>query len=196
MTRDRASLIVSAVLHVIANALQDETLRQQLEDLARRDCRHRASRCRRPRGFIVTNPFEALADRQISSPRKARERAAEKRAQTRAEKALSEREQQFALWRKWRHERCDGLLASPCATAACELLELLDNISLDDAERLVAHVRAGPWRGADLDTRFLILAAIDNAIVELRERNGLSPFDDSLPGQPANVFLILREALA
>jgi hypothetical protein len=147
-----------------------------------------------PRGISVMNFFEALGDRQTSAPRKARERAAEKRAQTRAEKALTEREQQFALWRKWRRERCEGLLASPYATAAHALLELLDNIGLDDAERLVAHVRAGPWCSADSDTRFLILTTIDNAIVELRERNNLPPFDDPL--DDTNVFLILREVLA
>ena len=140
------------------------------------------------------NAYLDLAERQTSGPRKVRERAAEKRAQTRAEKALAERGQQVALWRKWRRERCEALLAGPYAAATHDLLELLDSIGLDDDERLVAHVRAGPWRSADTDTRFLILAAVDNAIVELRERSNLPPFDDPLGNEP-NVFLILREVL-
>jgi hypothetical protein len=35
MSKDRASFIVTALLHIIANALQNDALRQQLEDLLR-----------------------------------------------------------------------------------------------------------------------------------------------------------------
>jgi hypothetical protein len=41
-----------------------------------------------------------------------------------------------------------------------------------------------------------ILALVDAAIIQRRERMGLLPFDDSLPGQPPNVFLILRKQLS
>jgi hypothetical protein len=146
------------------------------------------------------NPYEALAERQISAPRKARQRANEKRARTRAcaDEALANRDQQFALWRKWRRERSEALFAGPYADAARDLLNLLDHLSLEDGERLVVGVRAGPWAAADADTRFLILAAIDNALAGVRERNGLPPFDDSLPwsDEPLSAFLMLREVLA
>jgi hypothetical protein len=142
------------------------------------------------------NPYEALAERQISTPRKARQRAIGKRARTRAGEALAERDQQFALWRKWRHERSEAVLAGPHADAARDLLDFLDCLTFEDGERLVVQVRAGPWAAADADTRFLILVAIDNALAGVRERNGLPPFDDLLPGQPPNVFLMLREVLA
>jgi hypothetical protein len=118
------------------------------------------------------NPYEALAERQISAPRKARQRAIEKRARTRAGEALAERDQQFALWRKWRQERSEALFAGPYADAARDLLNLLDHLALEDGERLVVEVRAGPWAAADADTQFLILAAIDNALSGVRERAG------------------------
>jgi hypothetical protein len=144
----------------------------------------------------VSNPFEALALRQISAPRKAQMRAAQKRAQTRAEKAQVDKETQFALWRKWRRERSDALLAGPHADAARGLIELLDRLTPDAADTLIEAVAQGPWCYANSDTRSMILSVADNAIIELRERNGLPPFDDPLPGEPNNVFLTLREVLA
>jgi hypothetical protein len=141
--------------------------------------------------------FLALADRQISAPHKARMRAAEKRAQTRAEKAQVDQKTQFVLWRKWRSERTDALLAGPYADAARDLIDLLARLTPDGADMLIEAVTQGPWCNADSDTRFVVLALIDNTIVELRERNGLPPFDDPvLPDAPLNVFLRLREVLA
>jgi hypothetical protein len=144
----------------------------------------------------ASNPFEALALRQISSPRKAQLRAAEKRAQSRVEKAQLDKETQFVLWREWRRERSDALLAGPYADAARDLIALLNRLRPNAADMLLERVCGGPWRDADPDTRFLILALIDAAIVEMRERNGLPPFDDPvLPDDPLNVFLTLRELL-
>ena len=53
-----------------------------------------------------------------------------------------------------------------------------------------------PWYGADSDTRFQVLRLIDMALVQLRERHGLPPFNDALPDEPPTVFQIIREELA
>jgi hypothetical protein len=37
---------------------------------------------------------------------------------------------------------------------------------------------------------------INTSITRMRERHGLPPFDDPLPGQPDNVFRIVRSILA
>jgi hypothetical protein len=146
--------------------------------------------------MTASQAFLDLADRQISSPSRARMRAAEKRAQTRAEKAQVDKKKQFALWRKWRRERSELLLAGPYTDAARDLIELLDTLTPNAADMLLDRVRCGPWRDADPDTRFMVLALIDTAIIELRERQGLPRFDDPvLPDDPPNVFLMLREML-
>jgi hypothetical protein len=67
---------------------------------------------------------------------------------------------------------------------------------LQDGAALVSLVEAGPWRHADRDTRFEVLALIDTAIVSLRTRCDLLPFDDALPGDRPNVFPLIREVLA
>jgi hypothetical protein len=137
------------------------------------------------------NPWAEFADRQIASPRKARLRAAERLAAAREERAVLQR-----AWRTWRQERLTELLDGPHGMAAQALCKVLDDLKLDDGT-LIAAVEAGPWRDADADTRFEILRLVDHAIIALRERNGLPPFDDPLPfgDGPPMAFQVIREHL-
>jgi hypothetical protein len=144
------------------------------------------------------NAFLELAERQMSAPRKARERAAEKRAQTKAEKALADRDQLFQLWRKWHREQCDALLTGSYGEAGHELVAFLDTMSLEQAPNLIALVERGPWRSANPDARYHVLRLIDGHIAHLRERAGLAPFEDSLPftGEAPTAFEVIRGMLA
>jgi hypothetical protein len=142
------------------------------------------------RGGVEINPFLDLADRQISAPRKTRLRAVENRAARQA----AEREQLAAAWRQWHCERRAALLAGPHGEAVGRLIGFLDSMTLDQGAALISLVEAGPWRHADRDTRFEVLALIDTAIIGLRERHGFPAFDDPI-GDRANVFLLIREAL-
>jgi hypothetical protein len=144
-----------------------------------------------PPSPTAINPFLDLADRQISAPRQARQRAVEKRAARQA----AEREQLAAAWRQWGEERREALRAA-FRKDADRLFEFLEAMRLQDGAALVSLVEAGPWRQAAADTRFEVLVVIDTAIVGLRTRCGLSPFDDALPGDRPNVFLYIREVLA
>jgi hypothetical protein len=110
------------------------------------------------------------------------------------EKALKERRTELRLWKRWRRERLDALLAGPYAEPAQALLTFLKTMTGPSA--LIDFVASGPWANADADVRFLILALVDAVIVKRREHMGRAPFDDSLPGQPENAFLILRARLS
>jgi hypothetical protein len=117
-------------------------------------------------------------------------------AQTKAQQAaLEERNCLSRVYRKQREADIAALLTGPHGVEARALIELLDSTDVDECA-LVAHVRSGPWcnAGADEDTRFLILAIIDRALIRARERRGLVPFDDPL-GDESNAFLELREQL-
>src|SRR5262249_15995017 len=69
----------------------------------------------RDRGARHMNAFLEFAEKQTPAAVKARQRAAEKRrataAQKAAEKVLAERDDLFRLWRQWRRERLERLLA-------------------------------------------------------------------------------------
>jgi hypothetical protein len=141
------------------------------------------------------NAFLDLAERQILAPVKARRRAAEKRAATRGEKALAERDAQFRHWQHEHRAELDAALAGRHGGALAALVAFLDAMTMESANALVEHVRADGWTSTDASTRFLVLRLVGEAIMRLRERNGLPPFDDPLFDQPPNVFLILRELL-
>jgi hypothetical protein len=138
----------------------------------------------------MTDAWDDIASEQIVSPRKARMRAAEKRKQ----KALQERNHLFREWQKWHKERKDELLGGPWGEPARELADYLERMTPEDASALVSMVEHGPWREADADTRFLVLALIDHSVIYLRENNGLEPFDDPLDDEPS-AFLIIKELL-
>jgi hypothetical protein len=139
------------------------------------------------------NAFIDYAERSTPASVKARQRAAEKRRATAAEKALAERDDLFHLWKLHRQERLEALLAGPHGAAARELVAFLQTMTLDDGDRLVEFVRAAGWARVDADTRFEILSLINSAIVAARERAKLPPIDDALPDETPTTFIIIRE---
>lgn len=140
------------------------------------------------------NAFLDLADRQISSPAKARQRAAEKRA---TRKAADDQGRLRLAWRRWHDEQREALLAGPHGDATRGLINFLGSMTVDQGAALVDLVKAGPWRDVNADARFEILRLIDTAIIALRERCDLPPFDDTLlPDARPNVFLVIHEALS
>jgi hypothetical protein len=139
------------------------------------------------------NPWAELADRPIPSPRKARQRAAERVAAATKERTALQR-----AWAAWRQERVEELCSGPLyGEAARALRDFLEKMEIKDGGKLIAAVKAGPWASADPDTKHEILRLVDTAIVRLRERNDLPPFDDAVPftGRPLTVFQIIRETL-
>jgi hypothetical protein len=142
-----------------------------------------------------SDAFLDFAEQQTPAPVKARQRAAEKHREKAKEKALAERDDLFRVWKRWRHERLEALLAGPYGESVRELLTFLQTMSLDDGSRLIEFVRASDWHRADPDTRFEILSLINAALTTLREQHGLPPFDDALPGEEPTASLIIREVL-
>jgi hypothetical protein len=142
-----------------------------------------------PRDF---NHFLAVADRQVAAPVKARRRAVE----TRGAKHAVHRDELGKAYRRWRDECRGALLAGPYGDAARRLMGFLEVIGLHDGAALIRLVESGHWRSADFDTRHELLALIGSAVISSRERYGLPPFDDALPAEPPNAFLLIREALA
>jgi hypothetical protein len=144
---------------------------------------------------MTSDPFDTFADASIVAPRKARIRAAETRAERKRQEALEERNKLFRLWQRWHRQQVEQLRAGPYAAAVHELAGFLEGLSFTSGWELIELVRRGPWRDADPDTRFQVLCLIDAALMQLRERHDLPPFDDALPDEPPTVFQIIREEL-
>lgn len=136
------------------------------------------------------NAFLDLSEQQISAPVKAHQRAVEKRAARR----VDDQKKLGGQWRAWHDERRAAMQTGAHGAAARALIEFLGGMNLRDGARLVELAKS--WAITDAKSRHEVLALIDGAIIALRERNGLLPFDDPLPGEPANVFLKIRTVLA
>ena len=70
----------------------------------------------------------------------------------------------------------------------------LDALTIETIPQLAAFVRAGGWPTAAANTLFLVRRMAGKSVVRLREKDGLPPFDDSLPGEPVTPEQDLRDA--
>jgi hypothetical protein len=113
-----------------------------------------------------------------------------KRRRTAEEKKRADDAYLLRAWKRYHAERLEEALAGVHRDVIARLLVQLKD--LRSARELVAAVSAMHWRSIDADVRATALALIDGAIVALRERQGLAPFDDPLPGQPDSAFLMIR----
>lgn len=147
-----------------------------------------------------SNPYAQLAERQIVGPRKSQMRAVETRARNKKTKLEAKQEEQgilFEQWQKWKEDRRKELMDGPHGAEVTALNHFLDRMTLHDAQELIERIEQGPWHDADKDTRFQVLDMVSLTIIYLREKNGLSPMDDSMPfsDEEPTVFEVIREIL-
>jgi hypothetical protein len=98
-------------------------------------------------------------------------------------------------WRTWHHQQLEEVLAGPHAVIATQVVHFLKTMTPASANVLLALMRGQTWASVDANTKFVLLHEINQAITRLREKSGLPPFDDPLPGERDTGFLIIRALL-
>jgi hypothetical protein len=152
---------------------------------------------------MTADLFETFGDSLIPQPVK-RQREQEARKQARAaippmvkhglEKEQIEKQKQLQRYRLWKSQVRDGMSRGDYGIEIIELLKQLRRPSR--AKELVQFIQASKWMlKCSLDVRLTMLGYIDHAITRHRIRNGWPPFDDALPGELLNAFLIIRKHL-
>jgi len=144
----------------------------------------------------MDNPFEALAE-QLTSPAKAKIRAAEKRAAmkpTAQEQESINKRRQFRMYRRWKRGQIKEFKERNPQIFA-ELRFVLRRLTLDNAEFLLQFSRFHSNQIRSHTDRAIALGIMGTAIARLRIRNGLPPFDDSLPSEEPTVFELIRDEL-
>lgn len=144
------------------------------------------------------NAFLNLADVQMSSPVKAKHRAAEKRAVIMSPEDRKQRDAQilFRKWQKWHKEKVQVLLDGPYSKDIKGLVTFIETMTLSSSGALVSFIENAAWlRTAPADVRQGVLTLVDHGIIKLRERNGMEPFDDALMDEPPTAFQQIREIL-
>ena len=135
---------------------------------------------------LETVPY---ARRRKAEKEKARLEATTPRARADLAKA-----QQWERYLEELEKRRKVLTSGPYAGTAEALVAFLKSLTLDDGEMLIEM--AAVWQSAPWTTRFLVLQMIDEAMIMVRERNGLPPFDDPLWEEEDNAFITIRRMLS
>lgn len=144
----------------------------------------------------MTNPFERLAAEQIANPVKSRMKAAETRRarSVEAEKKLAEDDKLLSLYRAARRKQFEALLAGPHGREIRGLISFMRTMTLSSAPALIAFMRKAAWvQALSEDERFVLLGLVSHGIARTREKAGLPPFDDGLPGEPLKAFHQIKE---
>jgi hypothetical protein len=111
------------------------------------------------------------------------------------EQKLADDARLLRAWKRWHREERTAVLAGPHGPALAELFRMLDNIEHVRPSQLVGLVQSIAWSTIDYPTRLAVLHETNSAVSKQRERLGLAPFDDGLPGDPPNVFCLIRTAI-
>jgi hypothetical protein len=104
------------------------------------------------------------------------------RLKSQREKGLQDDARLLRAWKRWHREERAAALAGPHGPALAELFRMFDNIKHVRPIQLVGLVQSIAWAAIDDPTRFVVLHEANAAIGKQRERSGLVPFDDGLPG--------------
>ena len=148
----------------------------------------------------MTNPFETYGDRAMNGAQKNRMRREERReAKLRPPSALEIKQAEDAilakLYRNYRRALKQEIIAAH-GERFKKLESLLRGLRWQDAEMIVDHVFQTRWlMEQDEGTKLAVLGYIDESFCRSRVRDGRSPIDDALPGEPMTPFLKVRHLL-
>jgi hypothetical protein len=111
---------------------------------------------------------------------------------TAEEQKLADDARLLRAWRTVHREELEQALAGPHGPMVERLVFILKDLNSHSLALLLAFIRGVHWSEIDYDTRLTVLHEVNTAITKLRERSGLSPFDDGVPGERENVFRMIK----
>jgi len=118
-----------------------------------------------------------------------------KRQRTAREKKLADDVRLMRAWRAFHREEREAALAGPYAVTLAELFRMFANLVHVQPAQLVGFIGAIDWAAIDYQTRLTVLHELNTAITAFREKRGLEPIDDNLPGDPDTPFRTIKAIL-
>jgi len=116
-----------------------------------------------------------------------------RRKQSKLDKELADNARLRRAWHRWHREQLEEALQGLHHDVLKRLMAELKHLRA--AREFLRFIETQDWAAIDADTRLIALHEINAAITKLRERNGLTPIDDPLPGERADAFLLIKEKL-
>lgn len=119
--------------------------------------------------------------------------------QTAVDKALADRDRQWRRYRAAKRQQYEDLFARDDDGANLRKFQAtLNHFGIEDADRMVdyVHREARKWlAAAALDIRLIAVEMISERCMRIREKAGMAPLDDPLPGDDNDVWRLCREAI-
>lgn len=140
---------------------------------------------------MSANPFELLAESQTPAPVRRKLDKAEKRAAAAkaAEQEMKDEILLSKLYKRWKDAKRAALLAGPHGKEIKGVISFLETMTLTSAPTLLKIVDGSAWlQSLSMNERHDLLNIIGLGIARCREKAGLPPFDDGLPGEPPKAF--------
>ena len=118
-----------------------------------------------------------------------------KRRQPEKDRTLVDNGRLLRAWKKFHRDERDAVLAGPHARTLEGLFQAFSAIEHVAPVQLIGFINAINWSAVDHQTRCITLHELSTAIVRLREKRGLPPFDDPLWGAPPNAFQVIQKII-
>ena len=69
---------------------------------------------------------------------------------------------------------------------------MIANLKHMQLAQLIGYVQSIDWAAIDYNTKLVVIHECNTAITALREKHGLTPIDDDLPGKPETPFRTIK----
>ena len=119
-----------------------------------------------------------------------------KRRRPDEEKKLADDARLLRAWKKFHREEREAVLAGPYGSTLAELFRMADNLHCVRPAQLIGLVGAVDWAPVPYEARLAVLHELNAAITRHREKRGLEPISDNLPGEPDNAYRVIRRILS
>lgn len=113
------------------------------------------------------------------------------RSTTQTEKALTDRDRQLRRYIAAKRQQFAALYADPVhGDRLRKFGATLGHFNIEDGDRMATYVAAeARWlREAPPGMRHAALELVGQRLVRMRQKAGLAPFDDPLPGEPLDAY--------
>jgi hypothetical protein len=98
-------------------------------------------------------------------------------------------------WHAFHAEQLQEILAGPDGTVLTPVIEQLKTLGPGRSQALIELVQRCDWSTIGADTKLVLLHELNAAIGRVRRTLKLEPIDDPLPGQPENLYRIIKMIL-
>jgi hypothetical protein len=98
-------------------------------------------------------------------------------------------------WKRFHLDELNEALSGIHGTLVAQLMSVLAKMTIRDGKILIEFIDAQQWQDIPASIRLVCLHEINSRLIKLREKHGFAPFDDALPSERPNVFLIVKKLM-